>query len=627
MSIIITDDNYQDVINQLNSEGYSTGALPRTSNIGDLEYAAVYSEHQELIPESQWVSRIKEVAEAGAFIGQRAKFDPKDNFQNGYSYCFPKDTLIRMADGSEKPIQEICVLDEVVSAEGNSRKVMQVICHKHQGNIAEIKIWGHRHLRCTPNHPILTDRGYIPAENLISTDRVMFTKYLPEQTKLILTSQFIQERFVVNNKRRETTYHSRGCVYADRKVGTWEEVQVPDVIELTYAFGRLSGLFIAEGHTSFGTVYWSFGKHEHDTLATEVVNLLKSEFGVNASIKLRANNVAQVVLHGTRWAKLFEGIFRTGAGNKHVPKELLTGPKEFLEGLITGWRDGDRKTNNSGATISRKLSVNMFDVANALGLLPRFERMPPKIDKNGVNHKEAWVVHWTGDAAELCNSAANGRYKVSQNEAHMLRGVDRVDITNGFDGYVFNLEVEQDNSYVAEGIGVHNCWSYSLSQAVMGKRLQQGQSFVQLSPESLAEDVGFRNKGNSLDSALEYAAQYGIASREFVPQFDISKKNWKSGWEDNRKNYIPLEWWDLGGKDVWAETVTALLCGEGCYVGLSWWSHAVWYDMLGIDDKGRIGVHTPNSHGEGKDVWLFGSKAIPSMGSFVIRSVTYAGDL
>lgn len=170
--------------------------------------------------------------------------------------------------------------------------------------------------------------------------------------------------------------------------------------------------------------------------------------------------------------------------------------------------------------------------------------------------------------------------------------------------------------------GYSLCWAYSLAQACMGNRGQQGQKFVQLSADSLAEDVGFRNAGNSLDSALEYAATHGIASREFVPQYDIKQKNWKPGWEVDRQNYIPLEWWDLGGKDIWAETVTSLLSGHGCYVGYNWASHAVWLDMLGINDKGQIMVHTPNSHGEGNDWWLVGSRAIPSMGSFVIRSMT-----
>lgn len=167
------------------------------------------------------------------------------------------------------------------------------------------------------------------------------------------------------------------------------------------------------------------------------------------------------------------------------------------------------------------------------------------------------------------------------------------------------------------------CWAYSLSQAAMAVRAAQHQPFVQLSPESLAEDVGYRNRGNYLDSALEYAVANGIATRATVPQHRITEGQWKPEYKDERQNYIPTEWWDLGGQDVWAETVTALLLGYGCYVGYDWWSHAVFLDMLRVNN-GQIEVHTPNSHGPGQDAWLRGSRAVPSMGSFVLRVMTLA---
>ena len=171
--------------------------------------------------------------------------------------------------------------------------------------------------------------------------------------------------------------------------------------------------------------------------------------------------------------------------------------------------------------------------------------------------------------------------------------------------------------------GLGYCWAYSLAQSTMACRAAMGQNFVQLSAESLAQCVGYRNRGYYLDDALKYAAENGIASRLYVPQHKISKDQWDAGYLDDRQNYMPAEWWDLGGADVWAETVTALLLGYGCYVGYDWWGHAVFLDRLRIGTNGKIEVHTPNSHGDGNDAWLAGNRAIPSMGSFVLRSVTY----
>jgi len=171
--------------------------------------------------------------------------------------------------------------------------------------------------------------------------------------------------------------------------------------------------------------------------------------------------------------------------------------------------------------------------------------------------------------------------------------------------------------------GLGFCWAKSLAQAVMANRAAMGQPFVQLMGEGLAECVNYRNRGYYLDRALEYAAKNGIPTIATVPPLKISKSQWKPEYADERQNFIPLEWWDLGGTDVWAETITALLTGFGCYVGYDWWHHAVFLDMLRVNN-GKIEVHTPNSHGPGNDVWLAGSRAIPSMGSFVLRSTTLA---
>lgn len=170
--------------------------------------------------------------------------------------------------------------------------------------------------------------------------------------------------------------------------------------------------------------------------------------------------------------------------------------------------------------------------------------------------------------------------------------------------------------------GLGFCWAYSLCQAVMAVRKVQLQPFVQLSPESLAEDVGYRNRGNSLDSAIAYAAENGIATRKTVPQHKISPSQWDAAYKDERQNHIPLEWYDLD-ESAWKSTVAALLEGYGCYVGLSWASHAVWYDRLRINN-GQIEVHTPNSHGPDQDWWLSGSRRYPDMASFALRSVTLA---
>jgi intein/homing endonuclease len=47
------------------------------------------------------------------------------------------------------------------------------------------------------------------------------------------------------------------------------------------------------------------------------------------------------------------------------------------------------------------------------------------------------------------------------NDTHMWRKVNSVEEGQFYTGTVYNLEVEGDHSYIANGIGVHNCWNFA----------------------------------------------------------------------------------------------------------------------------------------------------------------------
>lgn len=86
---------------------------------------------------------------------------PKEFLRNGQlkniaqiiGSCFPAGTLVRMADGSEKPIEEIRVGDEVVSHTGQSRRVINTFRRDYTGDLVAIVAAG-RKLVSTKDHRI-----------------------------------------------------------------------------------------------------------------------------------------------------------------------------------------------------------------------------------------------------------------------------------------------------------------------------------------------------------------------------------------------------------------------------------------------------------------------------------------
>jgi hypothetical protein len=358
-----------------------------------------------------------------------------------------------MADGSEKAIEQNTTLDSVLTAEGNVRRISQTMRRHAKEPLFTLVMWGHYHLRATAEHPIFTKRGYVKLSEVQPSDWVGFPRFAPEFTKAIQTADYVFERNYGKNAIYAHRYWSEEehrryeSSVRGRKVGVVSTSIMPDVIRLTHSFGRMAGLYLAEGSTTRGKVVWTFNVHEKDTLAAEVASLAQSELGADAKVVERPNNTVKVIIHGSRLPKLFEVLFAQGAGAKCLHADLASGPKEFLRGLLTGWMDGDKHRDRSAVTISRRLALGMFDIANALGLMPALAtHQQGKTGKDGILREHAWRV-------SINDPQTYKRGAAVVDETHMWRKVCKI-TEELFEGDVFNLEVKDDHSYVAEGVGV-----------------------------------------------------------------------------------------------------------------------------------------------------------------------------
>lgn len=93
--------------------------------------------------------------------------------------CFGAGTPVAMADGARKPIEAIRPGDMILSCRGRARAVVATM-------VTPKRAWGvlrtacGKTLRVTPNHPILTARGWIPAKMLVPGDALVIeTESLP----------------------------------------------------------------------------------------------------------------------------------------------------------------------------------------------------------------------------------------------------------------------------------------------------------------------------------------------------------------------------------------------------------------------------------------------------------------
>ena len=117
----------------------------------------------------RWVSRFVGIEEQGFVTAMRDepitwKWNPAKE------HCFPEGTMVKIYNG-EKPIERIRVGDSVYAGDG-LHKVTRLWQRDFEGDLFELK-QGNNIVKCTPNHPFLTQRGWIRADGLQPSDYIM----------------------------------------------------------------------------------------------------------------------------------------------------------------------------------------------------------------------------------------------------------------------------------------------------------------------------------------------------------------------------------------------------------------------------------------------------------------------
>jgi hypothetical protein len=83
--------------------------------------------------------------------------------------CLPGDEPVLMADGSLRAIEDVSVGDQVLGHDAQSHTVGSVAISEFSGSVVAID-----GRRMTGNHPVLTERGWVPAASVRSGDVACF---------------------------------------------------------------------------------------------------------------------------------------------------------------------------------------------------------------------------------------------------------------------------------------------------------------------------------------------------------------------------------------------------------------------------------------------------------------------
>lgn len=295
-------------------------------------------------------------------------------------------------------------------------------------------------IKCTPDHPFYVLRNWtkqwIPARSLTSADVLLY----PCEYK----------RDVVDfNAPMQSKGH--GGPRCDKVIGE-------TVVDKKLA--RFLGLYLAEGCGGHDSIRFTFNNDEQDYIdfiSSVCVDLFERRPTIHSrwatTVKLNIRSLS----------KVFTDWFGSDATEKRIPDFVrnwtLDNKLAFINGFLEG--DGWRHSNMSMFGIaSREGAQQIVDICRNTGLDARdLYTAPPKQNsfaKSSGSYQSAISTQATFKMLDLLSSRRVDRSYLgvsicSIEQKKMCKN------TNPDFQYVYNLEVEDDNSYIVGPAIVHNC--------------------------------------------------------------------------------------------------------------------------------------------------------------------------
>jgi len=402
--------------------------------------------------------------------------------------CFPPNTYV-LTNGLT-PIQDIIDGDVVVTANGLKRKVLRTLKRNYSGELVVVHPEGFLPISMTIEHPVLRIRG--PKGNTIShEDRVSHLMYSTRD--FVCASELNEGDYVVCPRITGqyvpyghldiSTYLGKIEIVENRIFSTQRSNLVPDIthktrcnpipriVKLTESLMSLLGFYIAEGSLAGGLgIEFTFGPSEME-YAKHVSDSISSNFGLHSTIDQIPTGF-RTRCHSRLLSRLFETWFGNGSHEKKIPDWVFLTPSHMIAKLVvSAWKGDGHKTERRNRvewhyyTASERLARGLWHLLLKMGVPSRLKQ---------IRHKTAGYGPTVGfrlsiDKKEDSENFASWYYEVDyyNKDQTTLRGVFIIDQTAymrikriervPYDGPVFNLEVEEYNSYIANGIVVHNC--------------------------------------------------------------------------------------------------------------------------------------------------------------------------
>lgn len=365
--------------------------------------------------------------------------------------CFIEGTLILTKRGMVD-IKDIVVGDEVLTHKNRYKRVYSTM--SKLANTVEIKGHGFTNIETTHEHPF-----YIRKRNKVWHNDVRAYRSEFEDPSWCETEKLVPNESFLSSPIK------------------FEKLEIPEIPGRGFTFSNelwwLIGRYLGDGslslrkslngHPDSKQIVISCGKHKTELLEQKLslFQPINKRSG-KSELKFHKRETRTAFNYATSHDGLFDFIlehFGKLADGKKIPSWALSMPDEWKTSLLDGYKSSDGYVNKNDrtdiTTVSKKLAIGIKLLAQSLGYVVNIQKYFYKdthvIEGRTVNVKEQYKIYW------LENPKKNYTYS---DDDHIYGQLKKINETNKIK-LVYNISVEDDESYVAEGIVVHNCVNFS----------------------------------------------------------------------------------------------------------------------------------------------------------------------
>ena len=408
------------------------------------------------------------------------------------------NSLITMSDGSVKKIIDVKVGDSVLTHTGSIKKVSAVIpkftrAPDEGGNpikIYKMKVVGSNEpLIITGNHPVYSEL-FEDIKCSVSSWADSGQKCWPNTScSSTITKKGKTYPGCKKSKKWNMSFRKMSELSKNDQVAFAFNAEIKDIAELTEDWCKLLGYFLSEGCFLYNTLQDGSKVVCGIDIATtekaindDVASLIEKISSHPPGRILLKDGVEHVRMYNSELSRLIKRYCGEHASNKQMHQDLMLLPVSKQLILLGSFISGDGSVDISNGQIqissSSRSLINQFILILArMGIGATLTNHTSKSNyliKPEYNVKPNYRITIKSfdtevfrevilpRKAELLNPATKRtNYGVVWNNLY-VRSVQKIeDITDSYDKEImYDLEVEDDHSYIANGIIVHNCFPY-----------------------------------------------------------------------------------------------------------------------------------------------------------------------